>query len=186
MRNIILILLLCIFMFTGGCAIFDAFKKPVDESTVPSDPKEALWRIVTKSSSGWITMFAIPIIALGTVACFNGAVKLGLSTIIFGSVNLFMSLATARFALWMAVFGLIGSFAAVVASILVKNKGLREIVYGIQEVKDIAKEDNIDLVFQDKMSEALQKQAKSTKKIVAKVKTKLKIQQARLSAKLNK
>jgi len=152
-------------------AIFGIERPPVVEQT----PTNSLWQTVKKAKSNWITTLAIPIIALGAVAMFNGAAKLGMSAIIFGSVNLFMSLATSRFSLIMAVFGLVGSGLAVAVSILGKNKALKEIICGVQEVKDIAKEDNIDLVFQDKVKEVLQKQVTSTKKIVQNVKNKLKL-----------
>ena len=82
----------------------------------PNTPSGQLWHTVRKSN--WLVTLAIPIIALGAVAMFNGAAKLGMSAIIFGCVNLFMALATARFALWMGIFGLVGSGLAVAASIL--------------------------------------------------------------------
>lgn len=110
-----------------------AFDSKPESNLVPEDSKAQLWTMVKKSN--WTITLAIPIIALGAVAAFNGMVKLGMSAIIFGSVNLFMGLATARFAIWMAVFGLVGSIVAVVASVLVKNKALQEIVWGGQLFK---------------------------------------------------
>jgi len=137
---------------------------------VPETPKKQMWETIKGLTPNWL---AIPVISLGAVAMFNGAAKLGMSFIIFGSVNLFMALATSRFGFWMALCGLIGSFAAVTASIIAKNKALKEIIFGVQDIKQVAKEDNVDLVFQDKIKETLSKQAKSTKKIVAKIKGKL-------------
>lgn len=178
--NILKFMLVCIFLLTlcSGCRfvqpIVDAIFQPPssnDTETVPPSPSSQLWKTVKKSN--WITTLAIPIIALGAVAMFNGAMKLGMSAIIFGAVNLFMALATARFAFIMAVFGLIGSTAAVAISILVKQKALKEVVGNVQDIKDTAKVDNVDLVFQDKVKETLTKQAKSTKKLVSRIKNKL-------------
>lgn len=147
------------------------FNKPESVVTViPETSKGQLWQTIKGLTPNWL---AIPVIALGAVAMFNGAAKLGMSCIIFGSVNLFMALATSRFGFWMAVCGLVGSGLAVAASIVAKNKALRQIIFNNQCIKQIAKDDNVDLVFQDKMKEVLAKQVKSTKKIVASVKTKL-------------
>jgi len=140
------------------------------EGDVP-DPANQLWNTVKKSN--WFIALSIPIIAFGAVAMFNGMKKLGISAVIFGSVNLFMALATARFAFIMAVCGLIGSVAAVVASILVKNRALKDIICNVQDIKNLAKNDNVDIVFQDKIKETLARQVKSTKKIVNDIKSKV-------------
>jgi len=170
--GLIVVALLCLVVTLSVSGCHSAFKqKEAKIVQEPTTSTERLWAIAKKSSA--LTWLAIPIIALGAVAMFNGAVKLGMSAIIFGSVNLFMALATARFALIMATCGLIGSVAAVAASILAKNKALKEVVFGVQKIKDNADENNVDLVFQDKMREVLQKQTKSTKKFVKKIKSKL-------------
>lgn len=136
----------------------------------PPTPSGQLWHTVKKSN--WLVTLAIPIIALGAVAMFNGAAKLGMSAIIFGAVNLFMALATARFALWMGIFGLIGSGLAVAASILAKNKALKEIICGVQKYrKGYGEQDESRQIIDAK----LKQQSPSTKKLVQKVKTDLKI-----------
>lgn len=143
--------------------------KPQPTITTPTTPANQLWHTVKKSN--WITTLAIPIIALGAVAAFNGMIKLGMSAAIFGCVNLFMALATARFAMWMAVFGLIGSAVTVVASILVKNKALIEIVKGGQ----IFKNSNDETVLDSFKICQQEVQSKPTQKLVQNVKTKLKL-----------
>lgn len=140
----------------------------------PQTPQQQLWQTVKKSN--WLTTLAIPIIALGAVAVFNGAAKLGFSTIIFGCVNLFMALATARFALWMSIFGLIGSVAAVAASILSKNKALIEIIRGIQKSKTAANIAGADVHAGILINRVLSReQSPPTQKIVQTVKTNLKL-----------
>jgi len=163
---------LLIFVLVSGCKSLPIWNNNSIQTNPAPTPTEQLWQTVKKSN--WLVTFSIPIIALGVVAIFNGVGKLGISVIIFGCVNLFMSLATSRFALIMAVFGLIGSIAVVAVSILVKNKALKEIICGVQTIKQTAKNDNVDLVFQDKIKETLSKQVKSTQKLVTKVKTTLK------------
>ena len=101
-----------------------------------------------------------------------GSFKLGMAFVIFGSINLYMTLAASRFSFWMAVCGFVGSVAALAAGMIAKNKALKDIICNVQDIKTTAKEDNVDIVFQDKIKDMLDKQVKSTKKIVAKIKAK--------------
>ncbi len=157
----------------SGCAVLQPIKTALFGATPESPvdtqrPNDRLWHTIKGMTPNWL---AIPVIALGAVAVFNGAAKLGFSFIIFGSVNLFMALATSRFGFWMAIIGMIGSFAAVLASMLVKSKALKEVVYGLQKVKD----QNIAAIHLDSTKEILSKQTKSTKKLIAKIKHKAKL-----------
>jgi len=161
----------CAYFQRVGDAIFSIEPK-TEVLPTPDTTKKQLWETIKGLTPNWL---AIPVIALGAVAMFNGAAKLGMSCIIFGSVNLFMALATSRFGFWMALCGLIGSMAAVATSILAKNKALRDIICNVQTIKKTAKDDNVDLVFQDKVKAELQKQVSSTKKIVESIKNKLKL-----------
>lgn len=137
----------------------------------PETPQQQLWHTIKKSN--WLSHFTIPIIALGAVAMFNGAAKLGMSAIIYGCVNLFVSLATARFGLWMAIFGLMGSGLAVAASILSKNRVIVEAIKGIQKYKGA---NSLSPVSKDQANKILAKeQSPATQKIVQDVKTKLKL-----------
>ena len=169
----ILLMILGICIICSGCHSGWTWPGQVNTISQPNTPSGQLWHTVRKSN--WLVTLAIPIIALGAVAMFNGAAKLGMSAIIFGCVNLFMALATARFALWMGVFGLIGSVLAVVASILTKNRALREIIYSNQWFKKGIRDNNGHLIA-DRLNVAQNNtQSLSTKKIVQKVKTKLKL-----------
>ena len=176
MKALFCIWILAVVLLVGGCRAMgltpfgfalDGGKATV---TVPEDAKAQLWTVVKRSN--WSVTLAIPIIALGAVAAFNGMMKLGMSAIIFGSVNLFMGLATARFALWMAIFGLVGSAVAVVASILIKNRNLLEIVTGGQ----LFKKNSTPKEWRNfkKAQEEAQKSI-STRTLVQNVKLKLKV-----------
>jgi len=171
---VVTIVLITIVVSCSGCrfaqSAVDFVFKPAPSTNVeqPVSSTGQLWKTVKKSN--WITTLAIPIIALGAVAMFNGAIKLGMSAVIFGTVNLFMALATARFALWMAIFGLIGSIASVAVSIIVKNRGLLEIVTGAQILK------NSTIKTKKEGSKILKDcQTKNTQKLVQKIKSKMKV-----------
>jgi len=175
MRTAILIILTL-----AVCALFIILQltisgcMPAHRNTTPTvapPPAVQMWEAGKKAN--WLVTLAIPIIALGAVAMFNGAGKLGMSALIFGCVTLFMALATARFALWMAVFGLIGSTTAVVASILARKKALVEIIKGVQKSKTAADIVGVDIhAGTNRVHDKIQ--SKSTKKIVQDIKGKLK------------
>jgi len=168
-----ILVLLNIVVLMSGCAllqrvtdaIFESDRKPI----VVETPKEQLWQAV--KNSNWLVTISIIGIAAGFFAFLNGS-KIGLPAIGASCVSLFMALAVARFALWMAIFGMIGSLASVIISILVKNKALKEIVFGVQKVKDITPETDNHL---KNVKTILAKQVKSTKKIVAKIKDKARL-----------
>lgn len=172
---LIAITVIGVILTNGGCSTLTKFMSGSDAITIAPAPTpgQQLWQTAKKSN--WLVTLAIPIIAMGAVAMFNGAVKLGMSSIIFGSVNLFMALATSRFAFWMALFGLLGSGLAVAASILAKNVALREIITGTQTLKDYSVEQykgnrsGINRLLTDKQKH------KSTQKIVQKIKSNLKL-----------
>jgi len=169
--TLILLNIMCLF---SGCALMSAadsvFNPAPKGQILPETAKGQLWQTIRGMTPNWM---AIPVIALGGAAMWYGAFKLGMAFVIFGSINLFMALATSRFGFIMALCGLIGSIAAVISSMIAKNKALKEIIFGVQDIKQIAKGDNVDLVFQDKIKDTLSKQTKITKKIVQKIKAKL-------------
>lgn len=148
-----------------GCVTLQQ-REPVP--VIPPTPATQLWQAA--KGSNWLVTLSILGIAAGTFATLNGQ-KWGISGIITCSVSLFMALAVARFAWWMAVFGLIGSVLLCVASILLKKRALVEIICGAQEIKKYAPLDKYTKV--NKILE--DKQSKSTQKIVKKIKTNLKI-----------
>lgn len=162
----------------SGCGIV---QRTTDWIFVPSDKidgktpetsKDALWQTVKKAKDNLFTSLAIPIIALGAAVMYLGFKKLGMACVIFGAVNLIMALASARFAFWMALFGFIGTAIALAASILAKNRVLKDLVFGIQKVKAIIPETD------NRLKDAkiiLAKQTTLTKKFVKKIKDKAKL-----------
>ena len=160
----LIILLTILILATSGCALFRSQEKP--ESTKLPTPGVQLWEAAKKSN--WLTTISILGIAAGVFALVNGAVKLGTAAIASASVSLFMALAVARFAMWMAVFGLIGSVAAALFSILARRKALVEIIRGVQWYKDDT-DNTYDL------GDRLETQSKTTKQIVGKLKNEMKL-----------
>ena len=155
-------------MLFSGCSMSFGQKTRVEPVvTEPPTPGVQLWQAAKKSN--WLVTISILGIAMGTFALVSGSVKLGTAAIASSSVSLFMALAVARFALWMGVFGLIGSVVAALFSILVRRKALVEIITGVQKFKDAPP------LVAPKLSDQLAKQSNTTKTIVSNIKNELKL-----------
>jgi len=172
-----LILILVMITLSSGCRfvspVWDfVFKNPNAVVDEPGTAQEQL--IDAAKGTNWLVAVSILGMGAGVFAFVNGS-KIGIPVVVACAVSLFMALAVARFAMWMAVFGLIGAVLAVAISVLIKNKALKDVVTNVQEIKEIAKIDNVDLVFQDKIKNTLKEQANTTKKLVSKIRAKLSI-----------
>ena len=165
----IIMLLACLL---AGCSMF-AGQAGESTITVPPTPGVQLWQAAKKSN--WLVTLSILGIAAGVFALVNGSVKLGTASIASGSVSLFMALAVARFSMWMAVCGLIGSVMAALFSIFARRKALIEIIKGVQDFKDGYPEQT-DI--KQNLNSKLARQSNTTKKIVSDIKGELRLKGA--------
>lgn len=156
-------------IFLSGCTV-SVGQRNNEEPVITEAPTPVtqLWQAAKKSN--WLVTISVLGIAGGVFALANGAGKLGTATIASASVSLFMALAVSRFALWMAVFGLIGAVAAVGFSILVRRKALIEIIKGVQKYR----KGPAPIVLQTELG----KQSSTTKAVVGNIKNQLKLKGA--------
>jgi hypothetical protein len=173
--GIIVLLAACLLVgiFVSGCAILQPKPKPVIPIKTLVKPTVQLW--YAAKASNWLVTMSILGIAGGVFATLNGQ-KWGLAVVVSCSVSLFMSLAVARFAWWMAVCGLFGSVGICITSILSRKRALVQIIKGGEILK---KNDaaygivSAKAAFNNAQAEA--QKSKSTQKIVQKIKSDLKI-----------
>lgn len=154
---------LILLLLVVGCSYLG---QPTTTHTTTPTPIDQLWQVAKQTN--WLATISILGIAGGVFALMNGN-KIGIPAAIASCVSLFMTLAVARFAAWMAVCGLIGSVAICAASILLKKKALVEIITGVQKYKDTCIE------VSDNFKQHLNKQSKSTQRLVQQVKGNLKV-----------
>ncbi|KKK74796.1 hypothetical protein LCGC14_2880190 [marine sediment metagenome] len=175
--RIILMFILVLLVITGfiflltGCS-FSLGQKTNTEPVFTGDPPPPatqLWNAAKKSN--WLVTISIIGLAAGVFALVNGSAKLGIACMASSSVSLFLALAVARFAAWMAIFGLVGSASAALFSILARRKALVEIIKGVQKTKD-------GLSTASTLNKELAKQSTTTRKIVGKIKNELKLKGA--------
>lgn len=153
-------------IFTSGCAVLEQQHRKIP--TVAPTPAEQMYRAA--KDSNWIVTISILGIAGGVFATLNGQ-KWGMAVIISCSVALFMSLAVARFAWWMAICGLLGSVGLCVASIMSRKRALVEIVKGVQSYRDVFNHQSVASL-DSRLTEA--QKSKSTRKLVQNIKSNLK------------
>jgi len=165
----ILALIMGVVIGVSGCSIFSG-QKTDTEIVTPPTPGVQLWNAAKRSN--WLVTISILGIAVGVFALVNGSVKLGTASIASASVSLFMTLAVARFAMWMAVFGLIGSIAAALFSIFVRRKALVEIIHGVQVAKKKSLRPSVPSLINKSLAK---EQSITTKKIVNNIKNQLKL-----------
>jgi len=156
-------------VWATGCSALQS-SNSIDTITIPT-AGEQLWKAA--KSSNWLVTLSIIGIAGSVFATLNGS-KTGIAGIVACSVSLFMALAVARFAWWMALFGLAGSTALVAASIIARKKALVEIIKGIEHIKIAGSDTN--LVREGTVNNQLSNnQSAPTQKIVQEIKTDLKL-----------
>ena len=155
----VLALTLLSWIFMPGCAVLQSKPAPI----VAPTPANQLWQAA--KASNWLVTMSILGIAGGVFATLNGQ-KWGMAVVVSCSVALFMSLAVARFAWWMAICGLFGSVGLCVASIMSRKRALVEIIKGVQDYRNTIDTRHIDMELDHQQSEP-------TKKIIKKIKEKL-------------
>jgi len=165
-------LLICFILFLvvlTGCSTM-----PKKIETIP--PPTETWNKVVYQTH-WLVPLSILGIMGGVFVLILGIYpKIGIATIITNGIGLFISLAIAKFAWWMALIGLIGllsTIGLVVYSIFIKDKAIKELIIGAQELKEsvspIFTKEETNKILTDGI------QTKNTQKIIQKVKTDLKV-----------
>jgi len=173
-RITLMTFMLLVILSVSGCRFIQPIIDGIFQPPASADPidngKESLFNAV--KGTNWLVTLAILGMAAGVFAFINGS-KIGIPVVISCAAALFMSLAVARFALWMAVFGMVGAVAAVAISILVKNKALKEVIGNVKDIKESATNGGTKKEICKDIKAALGKQAKSTRKLVNKIRAKL-------------
>jgi len=170
MKTILEVLfLICLFYLLinlMGCRVLQQApdNSAIDEAPLPV---QQMYKVVHKTN--WTSTFCILGIVVGLFAGLNG-IKAGWAAVISCCAGLFMSLATARYAHIMAGLGLVSSVAAMLASIIMKNRAIIDLIKGVQVVKQ-----NVQTERDEINSMMKQQQSRDTEKVVISTKAKLKL-----------
>ncbi len=165
---IIALLLLTIFFFSG-CSLFQM--SPADKiAALPETPRQQLFQTLAKTN--WLFTLSVVGVGAGFFAFLNGSSK-GLQFMAACFVVISLIIGITRYSAWIAVISMIGTVCLMVYSVLVKNKAIREVVQGVQTIREeIGEASNDDALFgiNGVLSAT---QSKTTEAIVKKIKEKL-------------
>ena len=171
MKTCVILMLLILITVSGCSAIGSKSGDILDKDNISMNPTAKMYEVVSKSN--WAVSLCLIGFVISVFAFLNGS-KVGLAGMGASAAGMFMGLALARFAMWMAVFGLIGSLVAGLASILAKKKALTEIIVSVQKVREGFQVGGT--VTANSVDDVLEiSQSKTTRKLVAAEKHKLKL-----------
>lgn len=156
--------LIIIAIMCNGCSLLQM--SGADKlAALPETPKQQLFQTLAKTN--WLFTLSVVGVGAGFFAFLNGSSK-GLQFMAACFVVISLIIGLTRYSAWIAAVAMIGTVCLMVYSVLVKNKALKEVVEGVQDIREIPATDRYDI------DTALDKvQAKTTKALVKVVKGKL-------------
>lgn len=180
-KLIIGIILITTIMFAiiglSGCYFMRASNNDNEiPDEIPDNPTSLLYKTVYKTN--WLVTASIIGAAFAAAAFLNGskmAAPIGIGCL----VALALSLAVIRYATWLAGFTTVAAVLILIATILTKDKALKQIVTGVQWAKEtIAGESNRgEKEAKEVINQVLaEHQDSTTQRLVAQVKDNLKLE----------
>ena len=162
------LLLICAFALPG-CSIFQA--SPADKiAALPETPQQQLFQTLAKTN--WLFTLSVVGVGAGFFAFLNGSSK-GLQFMAACFVVISLIIGLTRYSAVIAVISMIGAACLMVYSVLVKRKALREVVQGVQIIREEHGQAGDDDPFFALNGVLSSTQSKTTKAIVKAVKEKL-------------
>jgi len=172
--TIIVSLLIVLACTCSGCAVFQPKPPGSVIADLPTTGPEAMFKVLTKTD--WPFVLAIFGVGAGFFAFLNGSSK-GLQFMAACFVVLSLIIGLTRYSAIIAAVSMIGAVCLVIYSIIIKGKALREVVQGVQNIRDTGSldghvtENNVDMNHTDVVTSYLDNvQSKTTKAIVKAVK----------------
>ena len=172
----VIVLLIVVAILGSGCSIFQM--SPADKiASLPTTGPEAMFQTLKKAN--WLFTLSIVGVGAGFFAFLNGSSK-GLQFMAACFVVLSLIIGVTKYSAVIAAIAMIGAVCLMIYSTLVKGKALREVVQGVQGIRDAGSldghvtENNVDMDHSDVINSYLNNvQSKTTKAIVKAVKGKL-------------
>jgi Zn-dependent protease with chaperone function len=153
----LILLLTCFLFILYGCV---PAPKPNLEPISPEI------QTVIKNLS-WVQLILVIGIVGSIFACFNGAAKIGIPLLISSLIGYGLTSAMLFYAKIIAILSLVGGISLCAYMIFIKNRALKELIKGVQEVKNTMHESekaNVNLVLQGSQSPTTEKIVKKIKK----------------------
>ncbi len=161
-----IILVSCI-LFLSGCAMFQPRSAGDKLANLPKTGTQAVMQ--TLKSNNWLFTLSVIGVGAGFFAFLNGSSK-GLQFMAACFVVISLIIGLTKYSAIIAAIAMIGTICLMLYTILVKNKALKEVVLGVQGVRNELNEKTIedDVGILSVLSSV---QSKTTKAIVKKIKS---------------
>ena len=156
--------LMLIAVMCSGCSLFQI--SGADKiASLPETPQQQLFQTIAKTN--WLFTLSVVGVGAGFFAFLNGSSK-GLQFMASCFVVLSLIIGVTKYSAVIAAIAMIGAVCLMIYSTLVKGKALREVIQGVQDVRE---EVSTDHYIVDNALNNIQ--SKTTKAIVKVVKGKL-------------
>ncbi len=163
-------ILFILLALSSGCSLFQM--SSADKiASLPETPQQQLFQTLAKTN--WLFTLSIVGVGAGFFAFLNGSSK-GLQFMAACFIVIILIIGLTRYSAWIAVTAMIGTVSLMLYSVLVKRKALREVIAGVQNLRDYPLDGTINNELAADLDGILDTvQSKTTKALVKKVKGKL-------------
>ena len=165
-----IIVTILILILTSSCSLFQM--SPADKiASLPETPKQQLFQTIAKTN--WLFTLSVVGVGAGFFAFLNGSSK-GLQFMAACFVVISLIIGLTRYSAVIAIISMIGTACLMIYSVMVKNKALKEVVQGVQAVREFPIDGTLHNELADNVDGLLNgTQSKTTEAIVKLVKGKL-------------
>ncbi len=167
MRSAIMVLLVSVILFFSGCAMFQPRTAGSRLANLPTTGTQAVFQ--TLKSNNWLFTLSIIGVGAGFFAFLNGSSK-GLQFMAACFIVISLIIGVTKYSAIIAAITMIGTVCLMIYTMLVKNKALREVVQGVQSVRENLPERPEEKELLDRLKAV---QSKTTKAIVKTIKNAL-------------
>jgi phosphate/sulfate permease len=168
MKYVMSSLIICAFASLLFCGCASLLLQPKSNTPAALTPQQQLTEAL--SGTNWVTTLMLFGIGAGFFAFLNGNSK-GLQAMAACFVVLSLALGIARFSLWISAASMAGAVCLMIYTVLVKNRALKEVVKGVQEIRTNVQEGTNSLDLPGLMDSFLKQwQSPTTEKIIKKIK----------------
>ncbi len=165
MRLFLITLLLSVMLFLNGCAILQPKTAGDKLANLPTTGNQAMFQ--TLKGNNWLFTLSIIGVGAGFFAFLNGSSK-GLQFMAACFIVISLIIGVTKYSALIAAIAMIGTICLMIYTMLVKNKALREVVQGVQDIREDSTIDNLTVD-----TNLNNTQSKITKAIVKKIKAAL-------------
>ena len=163
----LILMLVALIFCTGGC---QPAKALLGMSSTPDSPKDAL--ITTVYKTRWIVTLGILGAAISIAALINGS-RAAFGPLIGSLAAIVLDLMVIRYAVWLALGGLVAGVSLLVYVVYVRRRALMEIVATVEKVKSELGSTPTAVLLTGAGCTVNRIQSKTTKKLVDGVQEKL-------------